>query len=107
MNKQYVLTAILVSAVCTFALRALPFLISGRMKEKSENLEFLGRILPPAIMAILLVYCLRDVPSDIQIIGVPKIVGVLITGISYVWKNNTFLSIILGTVTYMILIQLV
>ncbi|MDY3855388.1 MAG: AzlD domain-containing protein [Butyribacter sp.] len=106
MNNQYVLTAILLSAVCTFALRALPFLITGRMKEKSEKLEFLGQILPPAIMSVLLVYCLKDVPTDIKMIGVPKISGVLVTGISYVWKNNTFLSIILGTVTYMLLIQL-
>ena len=100
------MTAILLSAVCTFALRALPFLITGRMKEKSEKLEFLGQILPPAIMSVLLVYCLKDVPTDIKMIGVPKISGVLVTGISYVWKNNTFLSIILGTVTYMLLIQL-
>ncbi|MFQ9713589.1 MAG: branched-chain amino acid transporter permease [Lachnospira eligens] len=76
------------------------------MKIKSNKLKFLGCILPPAIMAVLLVYCLKDVPDDVKTIGVPKIAGVLVTGFSYIRKNNTFLSIILGTLCYMIFIRL-
>lgn len=104
MNNWYVFIAIVISAICTFGMRALPFLISDRMKIKSQKLEFLGRILPPAIMAVLLVYCLKDVPSDFIGIGIPKLAGVLVTGISYIWKNNSFFSIILGTLCYMLLI---
>ncbi|MDD7281662.1 MAG: AzlD domain-containing protein [Erysipelotrichaceae bacterium] len=104
MNNWYVFIAIVISAICTFGMRALPFLISDRMKIKSQKLEFLGRILPPAIMAVLLVYCLKDVPSDFIGIGIAKLAGVLVTGISYIWKNNSFLSIILGTLCYMLLI---
>ena len=104
MSNQYVLVAIAISAVCTFALRALPFLISVQMKIKSNKLKFLGSILPPVIMAVLLVYCLKEVPDDVKTIGVPKIAGVLVTGISYIRKNNTILSIILGTLCYMIFI---
>lgn len=106
MNK-YVLIAIAISAICTFALRALPFLVTGYRKVQSEKIAFLGRILPPAIMAILLVYCLKDVPSDIHTIGIPKIAGVFTTGLSYVWKHNTFLSVILGTVVYMVFLRFI
>lgn len=107
MNSRYIFIAIVVSAVCTFALRAIPFLIAGKQSVRSEKLDFLGRILPPAIMAVLLVYCLKDVPLNPGQIGIPKIIGVLVTGGSYLWKKNTFLSIILGTAAYMILIQVV
>lgn len=107
MNNMYILITIIISTTCTFALRALPFLVAGRMKEKSNKRDFLGRILPPAIMAVLLVYCLKDVPDSFYEIGIPKFVGVLITGISYIWKHNTFLSIIVGTIGYMIMIQII
>jgi branched-subunit amino acid transport protein AzlD len=107
MNRQYILIAVIISALCTFSLRLLPFLAMSQKSRQSDNLSFLGRILPPAIMAVLIVYCLKDIPTDIYAIGIPKIVGVLTTGISYLWKHNTFVSIILGTVIYMVFIQFI
>ena len=107
MSNQYILLAVIISALCTFALRLLPFLAVGHKGKKTDKISFLGKILPPAIMAVLIVYCLKDVPNDVYAAGIPKIVGVLATAISYLWKHNTFVSIILGTVIYMVFIQLI
>ena len=107
MKIGYIVTAIVLAAAITFALRALPFLIFHGERKMQEFLVKLGAVLPAAIMAVLIVYCLKDIPTDIYAIGIPKIVGVLTTGISYLWKHNTFVSIILGTVIYMVFIQFI
>lgn len=105
MTIKYIAGALVVSAICTFLLRALPFLIAGSGKLKSDKLDFLGMILPPAIMAVLLVYCMKDIMTDMTGIGIPKIAGVAVTAVSYLWKKNSFLSIIFGTATYMLLLR--
>ena len=58
MNMGYTLAAILVSALCTLALRALPFLCFGKNRPVPPWLTRLGQALPPAIMAVLVIYCL-------------------------------------------------
>ena len=60
MNMGYTLAAILVSALCTLALRALPFLCFGKNRPVPPWLTRLGQALPPAIMAVLVIYCLRE-----------------------------------------------
>lgn len=63
----------------------------------------LGGALPSAIMAVLIVYCLRHAKTDIVGTGVPAAAAVLIVAASYKWKHKTFPSIILGTAAYMLL----
>ena len=62
--------------------------------------------LPSAIMAVLVVYCLKDIPAQPIKAGVPQLLGVAIVALTYRWKRNTLLSIALGTVGYMLLIHL-
>lgn len=61
MSNEKILLYICVGAVCTIFLRALPFTLLGK-KEIPDKIQYLGKILPPAIMAVLIVYCLKDVP---------------------------------------------
>ena len=56
---EYGLVLLTLGAV-TFATRATPFLLFGNRSTPSVVL-YLGRMLPPAIMAMLVVYCLKDV----------------------------------------------
>ena len=72
-----------------------------------QKLEQLGKILPTAVMAVMLVYCLKDVGDNIKIIGIPKILAVVATAVLYKWEHNTLISILIGTVFYMILLRLV
>lgn len=71
-----------------------------------ERLVYLGNILPAAIMAVLIVYCLKDVAGDFGTYGIPQLAAVLVVAVSYKWKHNTFVSIILGTVCNMVLMQM-
>ena len=98
MSTERILIMIAVSALCTFFLRALPFLAFGGSQKMPDWL-------PSAIMAVLIVYCLKDVGSDVVHIGLPKIAAVVIVALSYKWKHNTLVSIAVGTAGYMILLR--
>jgi branched-subunit amino acid transport protein AzlD len=98
-----ILGAILLAAVITFALRALPFVFFHGERRMPQRLVELGKLLPSAIMAVLIVYCLKDVGSDWLHIGIPKLLAVAVVAVSYKWKHNTLLSILAGTVCYMLL----
>lgn len=106
-HSEYVLLAILLAAVITFALRALPFLIFYGERKMPEFLVKLGAVLPAAIMAVLIVYCLKDIAVDWKANALSKILAVLTVGISYKWKHNTLISIAAGTAVYMILIRMI
>lgn len=106
-HTEYVLLAILLAAVITFALRALPFLIFYGERKMPEFLVKLGAVLPAAIMAVLIVYCLKDIAVDWRANAFSKILAVLTVGISYKWKHNTLISIAAGTAVYMILIRMI
>lgn len=107
MNATYSLLIIAVVSFCTILLRALPFLIFGGKKEVPSAIRYLGKTLPPAIMAVLVVYCLRGVSFLEGNHGIPEIISVLLVAGLHIWKKNILLSIGLGTVCYMVLVQLV
>ena len=103
----YILLAVLVSALITFGLRALPFLLFHGERKMPEWLNRLGVILPSAIMAVLIVYCLRSVKSDFVGNGIPGLIAVLVVAAGYKWKHSTFISIVAGTAVYMVLIRII
>ena len=101
----YVVLAIFISALITFSLRALPFLLFSGDRRMPDWLSRLGAVLPSAIMAVLIVYCLKGVKSDIIGTGNPSAIAVLVVALSFKWKHNTFLSILSGTAVYMLLLR--
>ncbi|MCI5955112.1 MAG: AzlD domain-containing protein [Lachnospiraceae bacterium] len=103
----YILFAVFVSALITFGLRALPFLLFHGKRKMPEWLSRLGAILPSAIMAVLIVYCLRSVKNDFVGNGIPGLIAVLVVAASYKWKHSTFISIVAGTAVYMVLIRII
>ena len=98
---------ILVSAVCTLTLRALPFVLFRKDKAMPAWLSRLGETLPSAIMAVLVVYCLKDAFANPVKTGIPQGIGVLVVAASYKWKKNTLLSIFLGTAAVMLAMRLI
>ena len=103
----YIVIAITVSAVITFGLRALPFIIFRGERKVPGIIERLGRSLPSTVMAVLIIYCVRDMADDVVRAGIPYIVGILAVAVSYKIKHNTLISILLGTVTYMLMINII
>ena len=106
MNIVYTLSAVALSAVITFVLRAFPFIVFNDKKKMPEFIVKLGAALPSAIMSVLVVYCLKSFKSDFSGTGIQGIIAAIVVGVSYKLKCNTFLSILLGTVVYMILIRI-
>lgn len=103
---KYILLAILLAALITFALRALPFLIFNGQRKMPEFLVKLGAVLPAAIMAVLIIYCVKDAVTDWRTYALPQLLAVLTVGVSYKWKHNTLVSIVAGTAVYMVLLRL-
>ena len=103
MRPWYILLAIVMSALITFGLRALPFVLFRVGRSMPEWMQRLGQILPSAIMAVLIVYCLKGAKSNPIGIGIPGIIAVAVVVASYKRKHNTFISIIVGTAAYMIM----
>jgi len=97
--------AILIAGACTFLLRALPSLIFGSGRKMPPFFSYLGRALTPAIMAVLLVYCMKDSFSNGWAALLPQLIGVAVVAALHLWKHSALLSIALGTVVYMLLIS--
>ena len=103
-NAVYSIAVIGVVAVVTWALRAFPFLLFGN-RPLPKVVRYLGKALPPAIMTVLVIYCLRDTTFSQAPYGVPEIAACALVVILQVIRRNMYLSIIAGTVCYMILIR--
>ena len=93
--------------VGTMITRFLPFIIFPENKETPKLVKYLGNVLTPAMMGLLVVYCLRSV--TILSVGslVPNVVSIAAIVILHKWKNNVLLSIGVGTVIYLVLVQVV
>lgn len=104
MTHQILLVAIM--AGVTMLLRFLPFLIFNG-KETPKYVAYLGRVLPYSIMAMLVVYCLKNVSVLQAPFGVPELISVVVVAGLHAWKRNTLLSIICGTVCYMFMVQFI
>lgn len=103
-NGQAV-TAIAVMALMTFLTRVLPFLLFDRGDHPPKLVLYLGRVLPPAIIAMLIVYCLRGVTFSAPIGWFPPLVAGGVAVLLHLWKGNDLLSIFGATGLYMVLVQ--
>lgn len=101
-NNTYTIILIVIMALVTFLLRTLPFFIFGERKTPAY-ISFLGNYLPFAVIGMLVVYCLKDVSFEAGNMWLPQLISVVFVAVLHLWKRNTLISIILGTVCYMIL----
>lgn len=105
MRSFHILLSILVPALLTFGLRALPFLLLKK-RELPKRIEYLGNVFPMAIMATLVVYCLKSIPESARQDNLILLAGVVVTAAVHIWKKSSILSITVGTVVYMLLVHL-
>lgn len=107
MSDMRASSMIAVVAAVTMLLRFLPFVIFGGGRKTPPFITYLSSVLPYAIMGMLVVYCLRNVSLAAAPHGVPELLaGAAVVGL-HLWKQNTLLSIAVGTAVYMALVQLV
>ncbi len=107
MNNLTVALTIAVASAVTIVLRFLPFIIFRGNRETPKIITYLGKYLPYAIMAMLVVYCLKSVSIVVYPFGIGELIAVAAVVLLHIWKRNTLLSIAGGTLLYMALIQFV
>ena len=105
MDKLHSLALILIMAALTAALRFLPFVMFS--KGTPKTIVYLGNLLPNAIMAMLVVYCLKNVSFTASSHGIPEALAVFLVAVLHKWKHNMLLSILGGTAAHMLLVQAV
>ena len=105
LTNTQALASIAVMAVVTFLTRALPFLLFDRGDHPPRLILYLGRVLPPAIIAMLIVYCRKGVTFAAPAGWVPPLIAGLAAVLLHIWKSNDLISIFGSTVLYMILVQ--
>ena len=105
----YTALIILVAAAVTFGTRLLAFVIFGGRKggEPPKWVTYLGQVLSPAVIALLIVYCLRSIDLFSGTHGLPELLCVTVCALLHLWKRNELLSIFGSTILYMVLVQVV
>ena len=101
------LVIILMVALATQITRWAPFLLFSGERKLPRAVEDLGKLLPPAMMGLLVVYSLRSVDVLSGSHGLPEAIAVAVTALLHLWRRSTLLSILAGTVVYMVLVQVV
>lgn len=101
------ISIILVITIITFCTRAIPFIIFNSKKETPEFIIYIGKVLPPAIIGMLIIYCLKNVSISLFPFGMPELISIFVVVILHLWKRNNLISILGGTVLYMGLVQFV
>ena len=99
------LASIAVMAAVTFLTRALPFLLFDHGDHPPRMVLYLGQVLPPAIIAMLIVYCLKGVSFASPAGWLPALLAGLAAVVLHLWKGNDLISIFGATALYMVLVQ--
>lgn len=94
-------------AIATFATRAASFVVFPKGKEVPPTVKYIGMVLPPAVIGMLVVYCLRSTQLFAYPYGIPELIACLAVIGLHAWKRNVLLSVGAGTVLYMALVQMV
>lgn len=106
MTDTEVWISVAIAALVTALIRFLPFIIFSDKEKIPRIVRRLSSSLPYAIMGMLVVYCLKDISfTEGTSSFLPAIISSLAVILLHAWKKNTLLSIIAGTVSYMLMVQ--
>ena len=101
------LVIIIVTALVTFSTRVFPFLLFPEGRKIPRVVQYLGKVLPPAVIGMLIIFCYKEVSFIRAPHGIPEVLCGAVVVLLYIWKRNNLLSIGSGTVLYMVLVQTV
>lgn len=105
MSIQQQLLTIITAIIAVQLCRHLPFWVFPAHKPIPKFVQYLGRVLPPAVFGLLVVYCYKNVDVFTTPNGLPEFIAGIVVIILHWWRRNMFLSIGVGTVLYMVLVQ--
>lgn len=105
-TAQHIITIAMI-VLGTMLTRFIPFIAFPSDKPTPKYIQYLGKVLPAAVIGLLVVYCFKDVRLTSGSHGIPELIGAVIVVVLHFWKKNMFLSIAAGTIAYMFLVQMV
>lgn len=106
MSNNELFLAIIVMTVANFTTRVFPFLFFSK-KEPPKIISFIANSFPPIIMTILIFYTLGNINFYIAPYGIKELCAILVTAFLHIKFNNYLISIFMGTIFYMVLVQFV
>lgn len=104
---MYSAILVCIMSLTTILLRALPFLVFAKDRKTPSFIVYLGHVLPQAVIGMLVVYCLRNIQLTTLSSWMPELAGIAFVFGLQAWKHNALMSILGGTILYMILVQVV
>ena len=107
LSNWEMLLFVLTAAGAILLTRVTPFVLFPGGRRTPKYIMYLGKVLPAAIIALLVVYCLQNTTILSYPYGIPEAIAVIAVVLVHLWKRNNLLSIVGGTVLYMLLIQFV
>lgn len=110
MKLSFIIAAVFMCALMIFSERAFPFVLFSK-KNPPKLIRIIQKFIPTMVIACLLVYCLKDISftdeNGLYLKGfVPSFSALFVTLGLQLWKKNTLLSILSGTVLYMALLRI-
>ena len=107
MTSLQIVAMIAAVAAGTALTRFLPFWLFPEKKQIPPVVTYLGAALPPAMMGLLVVYCLKNVDFASAPHALPEAFAITVIIFLHTWKRNVLLSIAGGTAVYMGLLRLI
>ena len=105
MNNKELLITVFIIVFATLIIRFLPFIIIRKSIAERKYIKFLGDMMPYSMIALLVIYCLKEVNLIKYPYGIPELISIAIIIILHIIKRNVLISIGVGTVIYMFLVQ--
>ncbi|WP_144611981.1 branched-chain amino acid transporter permease [Bacillus cereus] len=99
------ITTISMVVLGTMLTRFLPFVVFPSDRPTPQYVQYLGRVLPSAVIGLLVIYCFKDVNLFTGSHGIPELIAVALVIVLHLWKRQMLLSIAGGTIIYMVLVQ--
>ena len=107
MTFNQIVITIALMALGTMLTRFLPFILFPANKPTPKYITYLGQILPYSVIALMVVYTLKDVSITTSPWGLPEFIALAYIAVIQIIKKNNLLSMISGTILYMFLVQIV
>jgi branched-subunit amino acid transport protein AzlD len=106
MSENELFLAILVMTIANFITRIFPFLFFAK-NDPPKIISFVANNFPSIIMTILIFYTLGKIDFTVAPYGIKELLSVFVTALLHIKFNNYLVSIFMGTIFYMILVQFI
>jgi len=105
LTQQIITIAMIVFG--TVITRFLPFIFFPKNRETPKFIKYLGKVLPPAVLGLLVIYSMKDVNILTGNHGIPELISVALVAVLHLWRKQMLISIAAGTIGYMLMVQFV